>query len=357
MDLSGSLQGAGGVGGLVVATEHDGSTSESYFPTFDGNGNVSEYLDDEGAVVAHFEYDPFGNTVKNTDTNNKFAYRFSTKPLDLTTGLYYYGYRWYDPTTGRWPSRDLIGESGGINLYAFVGNDGVNENDVYGLWDKRIHKLATAKWGIEAGLTPKTAKRVGEYDNGVDLTYFPLFVSNWAWHFNRNLQGKDSRQEKYEEYLQIAKDHCDFTGKQNDDPKAAAKALGTALHPKQDMSAHGDYNWIGDMPTPSLFQHGGNLYHNAIMGWGTRHDPDDPDLDADTASRFPIKANGGYFTLMLDVSNGAIGFKYVGGGERVKKTKEHTKAAYKAIQDFIATNGGEDDPNCKCRKEFGVPLN
>ena len=36
-----------------------------------------------------------------------------------------YGYRYYDPLTGRWPSRDPIGERGGWNLYRFVGNDGV----------------------------------------------------------------------------------------------------------------------------------------------------------------------------------------------------------------------------------------
>ena len=44
-----------------------------------------------------------------------------------------YGYRWYDPVTGRWPSRDPIEERGGINLYGFVGNDGVNKRDVLGL--------------------------------------------------------------------------------------------------------------------------------------------------------------------------------------------------------------------------------
>jgi RHS repeat-associated protein len=45
----------------------------------------------------------------------------------------YYGYRFYDPETGRWPSRDPIGERGGVNLYGFVGNDGVNRLDVLGL--------------------------------------------------------------------------------------------------------------------------------------------------------------------------------------------------------------------------------
>ncbi len=49
------------------------------------------------------------------------------------TGLYYYGYRYYDPATGRWPSKDPIEERGGENLYAFVGNNGVNRWDRLGL--------------------------------------------------------------------------------------------------------------------------------------------------------------------------------------------------------------------------------
>ncbi|MCF7733202.1 MAG: RHS repeat-associated core domain-containing protein [Akkermansiaceae bacterium] len=48
-------------------------------------------------------------------------------------GVAYYGYRWYDPLTGRWPSRDPIGERGGLNLYGFVGNDAVDRWDRLGL--------------------------------------------------------------------------------------------------------------------------------------------------------------------------------------------------------------------------------
>jgi hypothetical protein len=44
-----------------------------------------------------------------------------------------YAYRYYDPVTGRWPSRDPIEEEGGINLYGFVGNDGVNKWDLLGM--------------------------------------------------------------------------------------------------------------------------------------------------------------------------------------------------------------------------------
>ena len=47
--------------------------------------------------------------------------------------LRYYGSRYYDPLTGRWPSRDPIGEDGGLNLYGFVGNEGVNRWDHLGL--------------------------------------------------------------------------------------------------------------------------------------------------------------------------------------------------------------------------------
>ncbi len=47
--------------------------------------------------------------------------------------MYNYGYRYYDPETGRWPSRDSIEERGGVNLYGFVGNDGVNAWDLLGM--------------------------------------------------------------------------------------------------------------------------------------------------------------------------------------------------------------------------------
>jgi len=49
-------------------------------------------------------------------------------------GVTYYGYRYLDPHTGRWPSRDPIGERGGVNLYGFLENNGTNYVDVLGLY-------------------------------------------------------------------------------------------------------------------------------------------------------------------------------------------------------------------------------
>jgi len=96
------------------------------------------YAGDSGEIVGQYEYDPYGNTIKvEGQAARENNIRFSTKEYDSSTGLYYYGYRYYDPVTGRWPSRDPIEEDGGFNLYGFVANDGVNQWDYLGMIDKK----------------------------------------------------------------------------------------------------------------------------------------------------------------------------------------------------------------------------
>ena len=131
------MQVAGGVGGLLWGRFHNtpnlGTTNEIY--CYDGNGNVSSLVNAATMnISATYDYGPFGELLRsNGEMAELNTYRFSTKPQDSSTGLYYYGYRWYDPRTGRWPSRDPIAERGGVNLYGFVGNDGVNKWDLLGL--------------------------------------------------------------------------------------------------------------------------------------------------------------------------------------------------------------------------------
>ena len=79
------------------------------------------------------EYGPFGELIRATGPMAKVnPFRFSTKYQDDETGLVYYGYRYYDPGTGRWLSRDPIEEKGGLNLYACATNNLVNHIDVLG---------------------------------------------------------------------------------------------------------------------------------------------------------------------------------------------------------------------------------
>jgi RHS repeat-associated protein len=77
---------------------------------------------------------PFGEPLRQTGpiaAGNPF--RFSTKYPDQETGLLYYGYRYYNPATGRWLSRDPMEEDGGENLYCSVRNQTTTSIDLLGL--------------------------------------------------------------------------------------------------------------------------------------------------------------------------------------------------------------------------------
>jgi RHS repeat-associated protein len=120
IDLSGSLQGAGGINGLLSQMHTDSSGSSQVFHyTYDLNGNVSEVLDGSGAIAAHYEYGPFGEVLREAYQSlevrrslGEGGFRFSTKYYDTELKTYYYGYRYYDPSIGRWLNRDPIEESG-----------------------------------------------------------------------------------------------------------------------------------------------------------------------------------------------------------------------------------------------------
>jgi RHS repeat-associated protein len=153
-DLSGSLKGAGGINlyGFV------GNTPVTYI---DPEGRlhlvviggvailvgwgIIEALEalrclDQKAEInagqtaeAWYRYDPYGRTMAQSgNLVNANVYRFSSKELHAKSGMYYYGYRFYEPHLQRWINRDPIGEAGGINLYGFVGNTPVNYIDPEG---------------------------------------------------------------------------------------------------------------------------------------------------------------------------------------------------------------------------------
>ncbi|MCC5790889.1 MAG: hypothetical protein JJT75_14765, partial [Opitutales bacterium] len=138
LHLSQSLQGAGGVGGLLLVRQGN----ELHAPTYDANGNISEYIDlSDGSITAHLEYDAFGRKIVSTGTAPS-NFGFSTKYEDTETGYLYYGFRYYDPETGRWPNRDPIGEEGGENIYGFIFNSPIKNIDLFGLlnWSYEVEE-------------------------------------------------------------------------------------------------------------------------------------------------------------------------------------------------------------------------
>lgn len=132
LDLSGSEQGAGGVGGLVLFNDSAQGVS---FPVYDGNGNVVKLVKGtDSTTVADYEYDPFGQMIRMSGAGAGVnPMRFSTKYQDGETDLLYYGYRYYSPSLGRWMNRDPLGEEGGVGLYATAQNSTLGSIDPLGL--------------------------------------------------------------------------------------------------------------------------------------------------------------------------------------------------------------------------------
>ena len=106
-DASGTMQGAGGVDGLISMTVYSGTNAGTYFYCFDGSGNVAGLVNAaNGNLAERYEFDAFGNIIRATGSLTFInPFLFSTKFYDWETGFYYFGYRYYDPVTGRWLSR------------------------------------------------------------------------------------------------------------------------------------------------------------------------------------------------------------------------------------------------------------
>jgi RHS repeat-associated protein len=168
-DLSGSMQGAGGVGGLVQVNYY-GSSPTNGFVAYDGNGNVVALVNAaDGSTLSLYDYGPFGELIRATGPMAKVnPFRFSTKYDDDESDLVYYGYRYYNPSTGRWLSRDPIEEDGwsnlndsdglysvnpletetGNNLYAYVEDSPENTIDLLGLYSISGRTITLSKCEI-----------------------------------------------------------------------------------------------------------------------------------------------------------------------------------------------------------------
>jgi RHS repeat-associated protein len=140
LDLSGTTHGAGGIGGLLMRSHgySAGSWSSHNGYHSDANGNVTALVNSSGSLQANYKYNPYGGTISSSGTlATANVMRFSSKPAMFSStggwGMYYYGYRFYDPATQRWLNRDPLEEAGGINTYEANANNPLNAYDPVGL--------------------------------------------------------------------------------------------------------------------------------------------------------------------------------------------------------------------------------
>ena len=123
---------APGIDNKLWYTEEYNNTSSTVFFLTDHLGSTRALVSDSGATLGTITYDSFGLPVGITGTiGTRFLY--AGRDYDADTELYYYRARWYDPQARRFISEDPIGLNGGINLYAYVGNNPVNRIDPWGL--------------------------------------------------------------------------------------------------------------------------------------------------------------------------------------------------------------------------------
>jgi len=112
----------GGIGGIIYQKK----SSDYYYYHYNHKGDVVALTDGNGKLAASYEYDAWGNTMtqaQKTVVDN--PYRYSTKEWEGKSGLYYFGFRYYRPETGRWTQRDPVRDAESLNLCAYVRNEPV----------------------------------------------------------------------------------------------------------------------------------------------------------------------------------------------------------------------------------------
>jgi RHS repeat-associated protein len=112
------------VGGIIT----------NYFYTRDHLGSVREALNSSGLLMTRYDYDPYGQRSV-LQQNYQTIFGFTGDFVHQKSGLYLTWFRALDGTSGRWLSRDPLGESVNVNLYSYVGNNPVRYTDWFGLCD------------------------------------------------------------------------------------------------------------------------------------------------------------------------------------------------------------------------------
>jgi RHS repeat-associated protein len=144
------------LGDLPVGTIQGGA---AYHIAPDHLGAPHQIVNSANGQVWFWNHDPFGNGAPTAVAGFAHRLRFPGQVHDAESGLHSNGHRDYDPRLGRYVESDPIGLAGGINTYAYGGNNPVNAIDPRGL-DPKVkketctanrarHEQAVAKIGLE----------------------------------------------------------------------------------------------------------------------------------------------------------------------------------------------------------------
>ncbi len=237
---------------------------------------------------------PFGEVIRATGPMAKVnPLRFSTKYQDDDTDLLYYGYRYYNPSTGRWISRDPAAEGAGANLLDFVANSPVSRIDAQGLFATGDHReLTTLSFNRAVGpptvsmpCLDKVLDRLIKANDDQDHLYF----GDLERHYNRKYAENESEYWRGQHRWAAATAFLDYVageeknfrrdlrdgilGWPKHDCKGALKALGHLSHSWQDFYGHGidgDGSWGSGflVDSPDLVF---DLFPSTYGSWQAEH--------------------------------------------------------------------------------------
>ena len=174
LDSSGAVTATNTFGTAGLVGRHE---TNSVFYSFDAEGNVAQRSDSSGNVLGSLFFSAHGATLSGSLTDpfgHKAQFGYYT---DTETGLQIATFRYYDPASGRFVTRDPIGFGGGINIYAHVRNGAINSADPMGLnpWEGIIFgttgsAAANGGFGIaQAGASFSEIRGISINSNGTSV--------------------------------------------------------------------------------------------------------------------------------------------------------------------------------------------
>ncbi len=154
-----------GVDDRIRQTSTNGHKTNTLYYLTDHLGSTAALANPRGRVVEEIGYDSFGNSAGSANTR----YGFTGRERDSLTGLLYYRARFYDPQLGRFISEDPVGLAGGINQFAYVGNNPQNAKDPSGLYEIDVHYYLTYYLALRTRcFNDAEAREIANGDQGVD---------------------------------------------------------------------------------------------------------------------------------------------------------------------------------------------
>jgi RHS repeat-associated protein len=131
LDSTGNVSATNTFGAAGLVSRGIGSATVFY--SFDSEGNVSQRSDATGGVLSNYLFAAHGSILSGS-SNEPFSYKAQFGYYtDNETGLQLLTNRYYDPSAGRFLTRDPISYGGGANLYSYTSNNPVNAIDPLGL--------------------------------------------------------------------------------------------------------------------------------------------------------------------------------------------------------------------------------